>query len=105
LGVTFFLATANVYYRDVAHIVQILLQVLFYLTPILYTVQLFPPKYRWLFWLNPLTFSLSDFRMFVFYGQIPTIQSILASFVTGFVALFLGFAVFRRYQHEFAFYV
>ncbi len=105
LGVTFFLATANVFYRDVAHIVQIVLQMLFYVTPIIYTVEFFPPKYRWLFWLNPLTFSLSDFRMYVFYGQQPSWQSIIASFAVAVVALFIGWGVFRRYQHQFPFYV
>lgn len=105
LGATFFFATANVYYRDVAHIIQIVLQVLFYLTPILYTAEMVPAKYRWLFWLNPLTFSLSDFRMYTYYGMFPSLASIAISFVCGFLALLIGFAVFRRYQHEFVFYV
>ncbi|MBV9082565.1 MAG: ABC transporter permease [Acidobacteriaceae bacterium] len=105
LGVTFFFATANVYYRDVAHIVQILLQVLFYVTPILYKVDFFPPKYRWLFWLNPLTFSLSDIRMFIYYGGFPSIQSVVASFAAGFLALAIGFTLFRKHQHEFVFYM
>lgn len=105
LGMTFLLATANVYYRDVAHIVQIVLQALYFVTPILYKVDFFPPKYRWMFWLNPLTFSLSDFRMFVYYGQIPSLQSVVASFVTAAIALVIGFALFRKYQHDFPFYV
>lgn len=105
LGATFFFATANVYYRDVAHIVQIVLQVLFYLTPIIYSIQSIPQKFRWLFWLNPLTFPLSDFRMYTFYGMFPSFASIAASFITGIVALVVGFAVFRKYQHEFVFYV
>src|ERR1700685_259382 len=41
LGATFFFATANVYYRDVAHILQILLQALFYVTPIIYSIDFF----------------------------------------------------------------
>ncbi len=105
LGATFFFATANVYYRDVAHIIQILLQVLFYITPILYAVDMFPPKYRWLFWLNPLTFSLSDMRMYVYYGMFPSLESIIASFLCAFLALAIGFGLFRKYQHEFVFYV
>jgi ABC-2 type transport system permease protein len=105
LGATFFFAAANVYYRDVAHIVQIVLQVLFYLTPIIYSVESIPMKYRWMFWLNPLTFSLSDFRMYTFYGMLPSLASITASFITGILALVIGFAVFRKYQHEFVFYL
>ena len=105
LGATFFFATANVYYRDVAHIIQILLQALFYLTPILYGVDMFPQKYRWLFWLNPLTFSLSDIRMFVYYGMLPSLESVMLSFVCAFLALAIGWGIFRSHQHEFVFYV
>lgn len=105
LGATFFFATANVYYRDVSHIVGVLLNALLYVTPILYTVEMFPPKYRWLFWLNPLTFSLSDFRMFVYYGQLPSLRSLAVSFVAGLMAVFIGFGVFRKYQDDFVFYL
>jgi len=105
LGATFFFATANVYYRDVSHIIQIILQVLFYVTPILYTVEVFPAKYRWVFWLNPLTFALSDFRMFVYYGQLPTLRSVVASFVVAILSVVVGFTIFRRHQHQFVFYL
>ncbi len=105
LGATFFFAVANVYYRDVTHIVQILLQVLFYLTPILYAEDFFPAKYRWIFKLNPLVFAFHGFRLSVYYGKLPTLQSIVASFICAFLSLAVGFAIFRRYQDDFVFYI
>ena len=83
LGATFFFAAANVYYRDVAHILQIVLQVWFYLTPIIYTLDMIPEKYRIFFKLNPLQYS----------------------FALAFGALFIGFRIFKRKQDEFVFYV
>ena len=105
LGATFFFAVANVYYRDVAHILQILLQVLFYLTPIVYAETFFPARWRWVFKLNPLVFSFHGFRLSVYNGQLPELKSVVASFVCAFVALVVGFAIFRKYQEEFVFYV
>ena len=105
LGASFFFAAVNVYYRDVAHIVQIVLQVWFYLTPIIYDVKFFPAQYRWIFKLNPLIYVLNGFRLSVYYGMLPQLQSIVASFVCGFIALAIGFAIFRRYQDNFVFYV
>lgn len=105
LGATFFFAVANVYYRDVAHILQILLQVLFYITPILYAEDFFPAKYRWIFKINPLVYALHGFRLSVYWGMLPTLQSVVASFVCGFAALFIGLAIFRKYQHDFVFYI
>jgi ABC-type polysaccharide/polyol phosphate export permease len=41
----------------------------------------------------------------VYYGQLPRLQSIAASFVCAFVSLLIGFTVFRKYQDDFVFYV
>src|SRR5579875_2421845 len=104
LGATFFFAAANVYYRDVAHILQIVLQAWFYITPIIYSLDFFPEKYRWIFKLNPIQFVLNGFRLSVYYGMLPTLQSIAASFICAFAALYIGFSIFRRHQNDFVFY-
>ncbi|MGA8025710.1 MAG: ABC transporter permease [Bryobacteraceae bacterium] len=105
LGASFFFATANVYYRDVAHILQILLQVWFYASPIIFSVDFFPAKYRWIFKLNPLLFVLNGFRLSVYYGQLPALRSIFVSFVCAFVSLAVGYSIFRKHQDQFVFYV
>ena len=105
LGMTFFFATANVYYRDFAHIVQVVLSAWFYVTPIIYSLDFLPENRRWLFKFNPLLYVINGFRLAVYYGQLPKWQSIVASFVCAFAALLIGFAVFRKYQDDFVFYV
>jgi ABC-type polysaccharide/polyol phosphate export permease len=105
LGATFLFAVANVYYRDVAHILQILLQILFYVTPIIYSLDQFPVRYQWIFKLNPLIYFMNGFRLSVYYGLLPAAQSIIASFVCAFIALIFGFWIFRKHQEEFVFFV
>jgi lipopolysaccharide transport system permease protein len=107
LGATFFFAAMNVYYRDISHMLQIILQVWFYLTPILYSIDDIhvPAKYQVFFKLNPVSYALNGFRYSVYYGAVPPARSIIASFVCAFVALYLGFRLFRRHQHDFVFYV
>jgi ABC-2 type transport system permease protein len=105
LGATFLFATANVYYRDVAHILQVLLQVLFYVTPIIYSIDLIPARHRWLLKLNPLQYYLNGFRLSVYYGQLPRLSSIVACFVCAILMLVAGFWIFQRHQDEFVFYV
>ncbi|HZS52977.1 MAG TPA: ABC transporter permease [Bryobacteraceae bacterium] len=104
LGATFFFAALNVYYRDVTHILQILLQIWFYVTPIIYPIEIFG-KYQWLLKLNPVIFALNGFRMGVYAGHLPSGQSVLASFVCGLVALVVGYALFRKNQDQFVYYV
>jgi ABC-2 type transport system permease protein len=105
LGVTFLLAAANVYYRDVSHIVQVVLSAWFYFTPIIYALDFIPANMRWLFKLNPIIYVINGFRLAVYYGMLPRWTSIAASFVCGFVALVIGYSVFRKYQDDFVFYV
>ena len=105
LGMTFFFAAANVYYRDVSHILQVVLSAWFYLTPIIYALDFIPEKRRWLFKLNPLIYVINGFRLAVYYGELPKWRSIVASFVCGIISLLIGFAIFRKYQDDFVFYV
>jgi len=105
LGIMFFFATANVYYRDVSHIVQVLLSAWFYITPIIFPLDFIPAKYRWIFKLNPLIYVINGFRLAVYYGQLPRVPSIAASFICAFLMLFIGLYFFSKHQHEFVFYV
>lgn len=105
LGMTFFFAAANVYYRDVSHILQIVLSAWFYVTPIIYPIDAIPPKHQWILKLNPIIYVINGFRLAVYYGQLPKAQSIVASFVCAFISLIVGYSLFRKYQNNFVFYV
>src|SRR5438045_9059855 len=104
-GAGFFFATASVFYTDVSHIVQFLLSAWFYFSPIIYSLDFIPQKYRWLFRLNPMLYVLNGFRLSIYYGLLPSPQSVFMSVACGLVALMIGFAVFRRYEDLFVFYV
>ena len=105
MGMTFFFAAANVFYRDVSHILQIVLSAWFYVTPIIYPIDAIPAKHQWILKLNPIIYVINGFRLSVYYGQLPKLPSIMASFVCAFVSLFIGFSLFRKYQNSFVFYV
>jgi ABC-2 type transport system permease protein len=104
-GLTFFFATANVYYRDVAHIVQIVLSAWFYFTPIIYAIDFIPAKHQWLFKLNPIIYVINGFRLVVYYGMLPKWPSVVMSFICAFLSLAIGFRVFRKFENDFVFYV
>ncbi len=105
LGCGFFVAAANVFFRDVAHIIQIILQGWFYLSPIIYSLDFVPHRYALIFRLNPLLYIFNGFRLAIYYGLLPTLVSALMSVGCGVAALLIGHAVFRRYQDSFVYYV
>ena len=105
LGCAFFVAAANVFFRDVAHFLQIVISAWFYLSPIIYSVDIVPERYRVFFHLNPMVFVLNGFRLSIYYGLLPSAASAAMSIGVGLAALVLGYAFFRRFEDSFVFYV
>jgi lipopolysaccharide transport system permease protein len=105
LGCSFFLAMANVFFRDVAHILQIILSAWFYVSPVIYSLDFLPPRDRLFFRLNPMLYLLNGFRLAIYYGLLPSLQSSAASLGCGALGLVLGYSIFRRYQDTLVFYV
>ena len=105
LGTSLFLAAINVFFRDISHIIQIILSAWFYFSPIIYSLDFIPAKHRWLFKLNPMLYVLNGFRLSIYYGLLPQLTSVAMSLACGLAAVLIGYGVFRRYQESFVFYV
>jgi ABC-type polysaccharide/polyol phosphate export permease len=104
-GFCFFFAAANVFFRDVSHILQIVLSAWFYISPIIYSLDFIPPKMRLIFRLNPIAYILDGFRDAIYFGHLPSPRSMFAAIVISLAALIAGYAFFRRSQESFVFYV
>jgi ABC-type polysaccharide/polyol phosphate export permease len=105
LGFGFFCAAANVYFRDVSHILQIVLSAWFYMSPIIYSLDMVPQRYRLLFRLNPMLYILNGFRLSIYWGQLPKLPSVGMSLAVGIVALLLGYGFFRRVEDSLVYYL
>jgi lipopolysaccharide transport system permease protein len=105
MGCSFFFAMANVFFRDITHILQIILSAWFYFCPIVYALDVVPDKYIALFRLNPLVYPLNGFRLAIYYGLLPSWQSMAMSLAGGLAILVIGYQLFRRYEDTLVFYV
>lgn len=104
-GVTLLLASATVFFRDVRHLTEVFLQVLFYLSPVIYgTEQIggsgawWYPLFRAELELNPFTQLLPLVRDPVYYGRLPPLHTIALACLWSAGALAVGFRVFRRLE-------
>jgi len=101
-GLGSFLAALNVKYRDVKYAIPFGIQVLLFMTPIIYPSSIFPEQFRWLLALNPLTGLIEAFR----YAVVPTYtvhwDLLGISLLVTLVALALGMTYFRRTEKAFA---
>lgn len=102
LGLALLLSTAYVYFRDTRHLLDVGLQILFWLTPVVYAAALVPPMLRRLLWLNPMAGFVSAYHAAVVDGHWPAPATVGALAAVSLVALTLGLVVFTRHQRRFA---
>lgn len=102
LGLLFILSAVDVYVRDVEYLINFLISLLFYATPIVYTVDLFPESVRWILYLNPMTHFIDAYRSIFYYQTAPSLMSIL--YISLFAVFFLvfGYMIFRKLEKGFA---
>jgi len=102
LGVSWLLSALGVIVRDISQLTGMLNHTLLFLTPIFYSIEAAPPLLQKLLMLNPLTFIVEQFRLVLFYGQIPEVKYLFAYFVLASVFAWLSLVLFRRLRPIFA---
>ena len=107
-GLSLAVASANAIYRDIEFVVAALLLPLFFLTPVLYSLDALPGAANnpWLVdlihWGNPLTPLIQCFRAPLFLGEVPATGDLVYLLVETVVALALGALVFSSVDDRIA---
>ena len=111
-GVVFLLAALAVFFRDAVHLIGIMVQFWFFLTPVVYSLDAIGGTTAQIVrWLNPMA-SLIDFYREVLYGNVvgsgqvpspavPGLDSLARVFVTALAVLVAGYWFFQRRSAEF----
>ncbi len=102
IGVAFFVAAITVYFRDMEHILGIVIMAWQYLTPVLYSIKDIPERVLPIFNLNPMTPIITAFREILYYQQIPNMFNLIWALVLGVIFLVLGWFTFEKLKRRFA---
>ena len=102
VGAGLLVAALQIYIRDVAHGLGLVLSALFYVTPIVYPIALVPDRMRGALEANPMTTVVGLYRSFLISGDVPSGLQVTALLVWGVALVALGAAVFRRLSPGFA---
>jgi lipopolysaccharide transport system permease protein len=105
LGISWFLATLGVFIRDVGQAINVLLRLLFFISPVIYTINSIPYSFQSLSRLNLLTTILENARRTLLWDQ--SLEWGWWSLVTiiSFMIMQLGYIWFMRNKRKFADYV
>jgi ABC-type polysaccharide/polyol phosphate export permease len=106
LGLAFFLAAANVFYRDVQHILQIVMQAWFFMTPVFYPITTLPESREilgmtvniqlWMRRLNPMASLIATYRDVLYRGAPTGLDFFLRTAATCVVVFLAGYLLFCR---------
>jgi ABC-2 type transport system permease protein len=103
LGVTLFMSTLSVFFADVVDMFGLLLQSWFFLTPIMYPLDILAPRYqRWMA-LNPMYHLVELFRAPIITGRLPALEHLLWGAAWAGGMLLLGWWTITRKANEFAY--
>jgi ABC-2 type transport system permease protein len=94
LGLSFIFSTATVFYRDVRHFTEILLTLLFWLTPIVYDIAAVPDSLKTVVYMNPVSYFVLAYQDALYHRSFSSPERLIAVFAISAAALVLGYAVF-----------
>lgn len=102
-GIIFITSAINVYIRDAEYIINFIINMLFYATPILYSAQLFANSpLKWIIQINPMATIINCYRDVLFYQSMPHIKSLLIVLLASYILCLIGLKIFRRLEKGFA---
>jgi len=102
LGLSYVIASLGVYIRDTSYVIGVVLQVLFFGTPIFYPVAAIPERFRWVLEINPLTVFIEQARNVFLYGKLPDWHFLGLATLVSVVVLQFGYFFFVKTKKGFA---
>jgi ABC-type polysaccharide/polyol phosphate export permease len=101
-GLAFPMAALNVYFHDVRYLVGVVLTMWFYLTPVIYPVEIVPEKYQIIFDLNPMAILVNAYRRVILLDDSPAMDRLLLGLGISVVTFVVGYFLFKRMEAGFA---
>jgi lipopolysaccharide transport system permease protein len=102
MGGSWLLASLGVYLRDVSQVISVITTVVMFLSPVFYPATSLPEGYRYLFFLNPITYPVEVTRDLLYWGVFPQIGGLVIYWLTSLVICWLGFVWFQKTRKGFA---
>ena len=101
-GIILILSAINVYVRDVQYIMNPVMMIWMYATPILYSISMVPERFLGLYHLNPMVGIMEAYQAILYNKTLPDLSSLGTIFLVSLVVLFIGYLVFNKLQRRFA---
>lgn len=100
VGVGIFVATLNVFFRDVGHVIGVIMQFWFWFTPIVYSLQTIPESFKSIFQLNVMGNVIRGYQDIFLYNRWPEWSSLYIMIIITCFFLIVGYLTFKKLDRE-----
>lgn len=102
MGVTWFLSSLGVYWRDVGQLTGVVTTVMLFLAPVFYPMSALPEQYHVYIYANPLTLIITQARAVLMWGQAPDFEALAVALSVSILVAWLGYTWFSKTRRGFA---
>lgn len=100
VGIGLIVGVLNVFLRDVGETVPLLLQIGFWLTPIVYPLHIVPDSIKGIMALNPMYTIVTSYQAILVYGKAPNLTALSAVTAFSLMLLLFGLFLYRKAASE-----
>lgn len=98
MGIALFISIFGVFFPDLRNVVQFIIRIWLYGSPVLYSIDRVPEKFKSIFLLNPMAAIVTMYRDIFMFHSIPKLSHIAIAGSEAVVLLFLGYFIFTRLE-------
>lgn len=108
VGMTLLVSALNVFFRDLQHLITIIMMVWFFGTPIIYPLSMVPERFQFIIKINPMTICSAYYRNIFYYVKysedagFPLLWETLSALGITLLIFFIGYFVFKKLEPRFA---
>ena len=102
IGIGFSFSAIAVKYRDLARALPFLIQLWFWITPVAYGIENIPQNFKWIFYINPMTWIIQGFRWSIIGTGNMDWGKVIITVIFSFFIFFIGLFYFKKMENDFA---
>ena len=102
LGLALLLSAVEVYFRDIEHIVTVLMMIWMYVTPMFYSIEIIPEKFLPVFYCNPMLYVIGMYQQILYYKAAPDMVYMARGAGSAVAVMVIGSVIFKMLEKRFA---
>jgi ABC-type polysaccharide/polyol phosphate export permease len=99
-GLAMIMSVLGVYIRDLKNLMQFIMRVLLYISPVLYSIERIPERFRDLYLLNPIASLILTYRDVIIYGSAPNPKLVSIVVIEALCLILVGYLFFSSQDRK-----